>query len=911
MSGNIDFSFIARHALAQSTSILQRLFPMGRLEGHEYRVGDLNGNKPGKKGSLSININTGMWADFATGQSGGDLISLLAARDGMSQKDAAEEIADMIGSGKPVDKLEERRPAKDFIPNLNPPSPPTSHNHYRHQKPNMTWQYKNLEGEVMFYIHRFDVGDGKKEICPQVYGEYDGKKGWFWKNIKEGRPVYGLDRLKSGKGTVVIVEGEKCADALFQVSKGKIPAISWCGGTSAVNKTNWNILKDRKVIIWPDADQKTYRGNNKLKPLNEQPGYKAAQDVFRHIVDAGAAEAVVMEFDYSPFPDGWDVADAVADGWDLPKILAFIKDGVEGGKKKEPEQEPPEYDDEDEPELVTKGLDSLPFEPLGYDDGVCFYNPFQTQQLKAMTEGAHTKPNLLYMAELSDWKKAYPKKKDPYVQWDQAVSDMMKACRNKGTFSMENVRGRGAWLDEGRVVMHLGDRLMVDSVLKDDLMLENSIHYYELKMAFSPPSSETITNQEAQELYEILLKLRWTNPLSAMLLLGWLTIAPFCGALKWRPHIWINGPAGAGKTWIQDNIVNRIVGDYALMATSVTTEAGIRSTLKGDARPVILDEFEAQDAKGVTRNQGILEMMRQSSSESEARIIKGSAGGGAINYRIRSCFCLSSIGINISQYADQSRISVLQLDAPEKYDTEIIEVERQNFKELQKYTTTVLTDKFIDKFHGRTMKNLKPLTDSIANGMEAAAALLGNQRDGDQYGTLMAAGLTALEGRVVSKQEITEWMQLNKVGSFINNIIETDDRRCFDFLMDQAIQIRAGAKSTYYTYTIAQVVEALRFKVNLIGSDWNTQDALGPSISECEMTLSQCGVRLTEEKDCLLVANNHVWLSKIYKDTQWANAGWPGSLKQIEGADNYDGRAVRIAGASRKCVRVPLPGRDE
>ena len=912
--GNIDFTLIANRALSQSLSILQRLFPLGRLEGHEYRVGGLDGSAPKNKGSLSINVNTGQWSDFSTGDKGGDLISLLAAKDGMNQKDAAEEISMLLGDELPVDNLQERRPEKIFTPDFNPPSDPPSHNHYRHQKPDATWVYKNLSGQRMFYIHRFNVGDGKKEICPQVYGSYDGKIGWFWKQVKDNRPVYGLDRLASGKGTVLIVEGEKCADALHKISGGKIPAISWCGGTNAVDRTDWSCLKGRKVVIWPDADQKTYKGNDKVKPLIEQPGYKAALNVSIAALKAGADDVVILDFNYIGHPDGWDVADAVDEGWNLPKIIGFIKEGIESAQKKEPNE--PDATPEDKvkkkEELVTLGLESLPFQCLGYDHGVCFYNPFQTQQLKAMTESSHTKQNLFYMAELKDWKKAFPSSNRPFWDIDEAMSAMMKACRNKGTFSMENVRGRGAWLDVGRVILHLGDRLMVDGVLTDELLLENSQYYYELKMGFSPPSDEYISSKEAQELLDIFYKLRWSNPISGLLALGWCIMAPFCGAFSWRPHIWMNGPAGAGKTWIQDNMINKLVGDYALMATSVTTEAGIRSALKGDARPVILDEFEAQDAKGVARSQNIMELMRQSSSESEAKIIKGTAGGGSVNYRIRSSFCLSSIGLNIPQYADQSRISVLGLDAPEKYETDKIEEERQNFKDVSEYCSTILTDKFVDKLHGRTVRFLKEITESVENGREAISKSLNNQRNGDQYGTLIAVALSWLEGRVVSIDEITEWTLMNNINNFVDGTIETDDRRCFDHLMDQSITVRSERKNMPYTFTVAQVVEALRFNINLFDSDWHTQKALGPTPDECVMTLSQCGIRLGgEKKEYILISNNHVWLSKIYKDTQWANAGWPGSLKQIEGADNYNGKAVRIGGMSRKCVRVPLPGKVE
>jgi hypothetical protein len=48
-------------------------------------------------GSFKINLRTGRWADFATGDAGGDLISLRAYLDGIRQGEAARRIAREIG----------------------------------------------------------------------------------------------------------------------------------------------------------------------------------------------------------------------------------------------------------------------------------------------------------------------------------------------------------------------------------------------------------------------------------------------------------------------------------------------------------------------------------------------------------------------------------------------------------------------------------------------------------------------------------------------------------------------------------------------------------------------------------------------------------------------------------------------
>ena len=90
----LDFKVIARAALPHASELCQRWLPGGKLRGREWVCGDLRGG-PGE--SCSVNTITGRWADFASGQKGGDLISLAAAVHGLSQVDACRKLATMLG----------------------------------------------------------------------------------------------------------------------------------------------------------------------------------------------------------------------------------------------------------------------------------------------------------------------------------------------------------------------------------------------------------------------------------------------------------------------------------------------------------------------------------------------------------------------------------------------------------------------------------------------------------------------------------------------------------------------------------------------------------------------------------------------------------------------------------------------
>lgn len=100
MSAKIDFRSINSAALAVLPSLLMRWLPGGRREGHEWVA--LNPKRADRRpGSFRINMVTGRWSDFATGDVGGDTISLAAYLFDLKQTQAARRIAGMMGISLP------------------------------------------------------------------------------------------------------------------------------------------------------------------------------------------------------------------------------------------------------------------------------------------------------------------------------------------------------------------------------------------------------------------------------------------------------------------------------------------------------------------------------------------------------------------------------------------------------------------------------------------------------------------------------------------------------------------------------------------------------------------------------------------------------------------------------------------
>lgn len=96
MKGPIDFSAINAVALRALPAILPRWLPDGKRQGREF-VARNPTRADRTPGSFRINVVTGKWSDFATGDRGGDPVSLAAYLFDLTQVEAARRVADMLG----------------------------------------------------------------------------------------------------------------------------------------------------------------------------------------------------------------------------------------------------------------------------------------------------------------------------------------------------------------------------------------------------------------------------------------------------------------------------------------------------------------------------------------------------------------------------------------------------------------------------------------------------------------------------------------------------------------------------------------------------------------------------------------------------------------------------------------------
>ena len=224
------FKEVAVSLLQHVRPFLRAMFPEGEVRGSEYVVGNLGGEK-GK--SLNVNLPTGVWKDFASGEGGGDLISLIAARDECPQH-VARRLCETWLAEQPAVNL--------------PAAADTDPQWYRDVRADHRWEYQDEAGRPICYVYRFTHPvTGKKAIRP--WSPETGRYEWPKLNV---RPLFNLPEILTTHGPVVVVAGEKCADAISALGYTATTAM---GGESTVAKADLSPLQDRDVLLWRDNDE--------------------------------------------------------------------------------------------------------------------------------------------------------------------------------------------------------------------------------------------------------------------------------------------------------------------------------------------------------------------------------------------------------------------------------------------------------------------------------------------------------------------------------------------------------------------------------------------------------------------------------------------------------------------------------
>jgi putative DNA primase/helicase len=427
----------------------------------------------------------------------------------------------------------------------------------------------------------------------------------------------------------------------------------------------------------------------------------------------------------------------------------------------------------------------------------------------------------------------------------------------------------------------MGDRVIAAGERKPVGQFESGGYIYPAAVPLHIDYTDPIGSREAARISALCDMLMWDRPINGRLLAGWLAVAPICGALSWRPHIWLSGPSGSGKSWIADNIMRPILGRIGLFVQSDTTEAGIRQALGYDARPVIFDEAEGETERAQVRMQQVMALMRQSSSDNGSVIVKGSVSGNVKIYCIRSCFAFSSIGVGVRQHSDTTRVTVLTLKKDDGPGAE------ERFAALRAATSDLLAPAFISGLHARMIALIPTIRDNSETFASAAAKHIGSQRMGDQLGALLAGAYALHSDKIISRKDADAWVAKQDWAEQQAIQDMPDEMLCLQRILQHVIRV-PEASGRIAELSVAEMIQCA-------GS------SLDPDSDPYRMNLLRLGIR--PEKDSVIIANNHSGIENILSGTPWHD--WGRILKRLPGARSTS-QPIRFAGIQARATIVPM-----
>jgi len=238
------------------------MFPAGKCRQTKYLVGDVSG-RPGDSLELILSgPKAGLWTDRATGE-GGDILALIALRSSLNIRTEFRQV---------LEKAQEWLGHSYFIPssfvtkgwirassvdqeNLGPVT--------------AKWDYLDASAKLIAVVKRYDLPNGTKQFRPwDVLGRRMA--------APNPRPLYNQPGMLQSN-LVVLVEGEKCAQAL--IDAGYCATTAMHGANAPVDKTDWTPLAGKVVLIWPDRDK---------------PGWEYAERALLAILQVGALSCEIL-----------------------------------------------------------------------------------------------------------------------------------------------------------------------------------------------------------------------------------------------------------------------------------------------------------------------------------------------------------------------------------------------------------------------------------------------------------------------------------------------------------------------------------------------------------------------------------------------------------------------------------------
>ena len=486
----------------------------------------------------------------------------------------------------------------------------------------------------------------------------------------------------------------------------------------------------------------------------------------------------------------------------------------------------------------------MPFRVLGYNGDQKIYYSFREKQIISLGANQHNMSNLLRLATYREWQDFLSGGGQDLSQAQlvmRANDKLFTLSVQRGIFDYKaRVRGCGMWLDGDDKILHCGDYLYVNGAKKELYQYKRSNIYVARPKLFTP-NQYALSNTEAIKLRDICEQPTWDNPLSGSLLAGWLVIAPIGSMLEWRPHIWVAGQSGSGKSTVIEKIIKGMLGDIAIYVEGNTTEPYLRQAMGYDARPIIFDEAEPCP-----------------SFEPVLRLARISSSGGVVGKYgqdetfARYCFAFSSIDTAIKEIPDENRISIFVLRKNVAANRIV------HFEELKTKIHNLITKEYAQRMLARTVNNLDSLLANIQTFFNVGNSILRDSRSAAQIAPMLAGLYMLSSTSKISKEKATEWVKSKEWESHTTIAADPDHVRLVSYIMNYQIRPSVNGDISFGEL-ISEVYE-------------------NPNHDFYDKTLKIYGIKVQDGR--VYISNTNSNLKKILAKTNWVDS-YPRTLSDF------------------------------
>jgi putative DNA primase/helicase len=456
-------------------------------------------------------------------------------------------------------------------------------------------------------------------------------------------------------------------------------------------------------------------------------------------------------------------------------------------------------------------------------------------------------------------------------------------------FEPDQVCGRGVWIDDGRTVWHLGDRLEVDDQEMALTDLRSRSQYGLMPALPINPQVAPLDDDHGRQILQVLKDCGWQGPSDHLHLAGFVVLSNVGGALRKRPGLQVTSPYGSGKSDTIENAILHLQGGIGRISSG-STEAGIRQLIGRDALPCTVDESEAEDGR---KREAQLRLVRFSYDGIPQ--VKGTPSGDAMTFCLRSSLCLAGINAPIDNPADRSRMAVIGRRM----------MPADQWAAVSRRRESLITVEVGERLIRRTVSNLPALLKNISTmGRVISGQMASNEggRAGDTYGALLAGAHHLTSTQELTEDEALDW--LDSVGWDITHA-DTDDtdrkagaegRQCLEYLLAHEIRWQpaydpdAGRPSTG-SLTVRELVALAHLSPRSIDGQ------------EARTALGRKGIHAID--DGLAVARSAPGAMGIFSTTKWMKGGHASRLLEIEGTTRTNATMRFPSGGSHRAVIVP------